>query len=133
MSAKVSTTFFAFLGTGLLCGFSAKQYNKMRVKTMTNYTITATITKIDSDGKIILKGVGKHRYEKSKDECLNLLECDDFNKSKLLEQSIPFELKKEDEVSRTIFAMAMLQKKPLKLTISEDDKTGYTITAVEVP
>ena len=133
MSANLRTTFCAFFGTGLLVGFSAIHHYKKRIKTMANYTITATITKIDSDGKIILKGVGKCLYEKSKDECLNFLECNDFNKSKLVVQSTPFELKKKDEVSLTVFAMAMLQKKPLKLTIEENEDEKYAIIAVEVP
>ncbi len=35
---------------------------------MTTYSITAIITKIDSENKVTISGVGKHRYEKSKDE-----------------------------------------------------------------
>lgn len=99
---------------------------------MAKYTITATITKINSDGTIILKGVGKHRYEKSKDECLNLLECNENAcESKVLGQDTPIELKIENDVSKTVFAMAMFNKKPIKLTIEET--ANFAITEVEVP
>lgn len=98
-----------------------------------NFTITAIITKFISNGTVTLKGVGKHRYEKSKDECLNFLESDNIDDSKLFKLDKPFVLNKKDNFSKVVLAMAMLQKKPLKLTISEDDKTGYTITEIEVP
>jgi hypothetical protein len=143
MFANVRTIFFTFIGSGLLFGFSAIQRNKKRLKTMVNYTITATITKIDSDGKVILKGMGKHLYEDSNKKQWNLLEefteseskegDKDELKSKVLKQNKSFELKIDDSVPKTVLAMAMLQKKPLKLTISDDGRSGYTITEIEVP
>ena len=101
---------------------------------MTNYTITATITKINSDGKIILKGVGKHLYEDSIKKQWNLLEGNanaDTLKMLALEQEKDIVLNGNIEIS--LITMAMLQKKPLKLTVSGDGESEYTITAVEVP
>lgn len=119
---------------------------------MAKYTISAIITKINSDGTIMLKGVGKHRYEKTKDECLNFLESDDdVCKSKVLGLNKPIDFKIKNEVLRTVLAMAMFNKKPLKLTIEEnvvtsnmskkftkdgskkESKYSYAIIAVEVP
>lgn len=104
-----------------------------------NYTITAIITKIISEGKVVLNGVGKHRYEKSKDEILNLLENNgSVENSKLLELGEPYSIKTDCEIARILLAMAMLNKKPLKLTIEgciaqEKSESEYSITEVEVP
>lgn len=102
-----------------------------------NYTITAIVTKIISEGKVVLNGVGKHRYEKSKDEILNLLENNgNVENSKLLELGEPYSIKTDCEIARILLAMAMLNKKPLKLTIEgriASGKSEYSITEVEVP
>ena len=99
---------------------------------MSNYIITAIVTKIDSKGQITLNGVGKHRYEKSKDNYMNLLEGDDVKDSKLVELSTPYQVKMDVDLSKIILATAMLQKKPLKLTI-EEKEGAFSITAIEVP
>ena len=149
MSYKAHTTFCAFFGTGLLIGFSALNRCRRRIKTMPNYTITATITKINSDGKIVLKGVGKHLYEDSNKKQWNLLEeitesgtrqnhqsnqeTVFKSNSKMVDLKTNFSVGIPEFLGNVLFATTMLQKKPLKLTISEDDKTGYTITEIEVP
>lgn len=108
-------------------------------KHLVKYSITAIITKIISEGKVVLNGVGKHRYEKSKDEILNLLENNgSVENSKLLELSEPYSIKTDCEIARIFLAMAMLNKKPLKLTIEGCFAQGksepeYSITEVEVP
>ena len=125
---------------------------------MTNYTITATITKIKSDGKIILKGVGKHLYEESNKKQWNLLEeiiesgtgqNNQSNQETILKSNSKMvDLKTDFSIGipkfwgDVLFATAMLQKKPLKLTIEEKENSSdsqkeptysYSIIAVEVP
>lgn len=106
---------------------------------MANYTIIALITKVTSEDKVVINGVGKHRYEKSKDEILNLLENNgNVENSKLLELGKPYSIKTDCEIARILLAMAMLNKKPLKLTIEGCIAQGksepeYSITEVEVP
>lgn len=105
---------------------------------MTTYSITAIITKIDSENKVTISGVGKHRYEKSKDEVYNILEENaEPESSKVLKQDTAFSIVKSGVVKscaiKTILlAMAMLNKKPLKLTI-DDSNNPYSITDIEVP
>ena len=100
---------------------------------MATYSITAIVTKIDSANKVSVNGVGKHRYEKSKEEFFNLLEnTSDPQLSKILKPDTVFSIAKSDAVQTTLLAMAMLNKKPLKLTIDYSSKQ-YTITDIEVP
>ena len=110
---------------------------------MSTYSITAVITKIDSANKINISGVGKHRYEKSKDEVYNLMENISPQLSNILKLDTAFSFAKSSAVKTTLFAMAMLNKKPLKLTIQEKEieknasgtkkKYQYSITDIEVP
>lgn len=98
------------------------------------YTIIAIITKITSEGKVVLNGVGKHRYENSKGEILNLLENKEkIQDLKLLELDKTYVIEDKGAVTKTLLAMAMLNKKPLKLAIECSDSKVYSITAVEVP
>ena len=113
---------------------------------MPNYKIVATITKITSDGNVAINGVGKHRYEKSRDEVYNLLEeKNNPLSSKLLKQDEHYSVVNPNSIITTLLSMAMLNKKPLKLTIEEkEDKSEqngtatnkeykYSIQEVEVP
>lgn len=109
---------------------------------MATYTITATITKIDSENNVTINGVGKHRYEKMKDEVYNLLEGKNTPlSSKLLKQDKPYTIKSSKGIIITLLAMALLNKKPLKLTIEETETENknkkkeykYSITEIEVP
>ena len=94
------------------------------------YAVTATINKVNSDNTITINGVGKHCYEKSKDEVYNLLEeKNDPLASKLIKQDVSFFVVDSNTIMITVLSMAMLNKKPLKLTISEDN----SIMAIEVP
>ena len=97
---------------------------------MTTYSIIAIITKIDSENKVTICGVGKHRYEKSKDEVFNLLEDNATSLSlKTSTQDETFSVSSSGDIMVALLAMAMLNKKPLKLTIDENN----FVTDVEVP
>ena len=101
---------------------------------MANYTITAIITKVTSGGKVAISGVGKHRYEKSKDEILNLLEDNEnVHNSKLVELDDKYTIGNESNFEHVLLAMAMLDKKPLKMKVKDSDDGSYLITEVEVP
>ena len=103
-----------------------------------NYTITAIITKIISEGKVVLNGVGKHRYENSKGEIFNLLEnVDDAQNPKLFKLDVEYAIKDKGAVTTTLLAMAMLNKRPLQLTVEEmkiedNPESEYSIKEVEV-
>ncbi|WP_297700279.1 hypothetical protein [uncultured Fibrobacter sp.] len=100
---------------------------------MATYSITAIITKIDSANKVSISGVGKHRYEKSKDEVFNLLEeTSTPQSSKILKQDEIYSIANPSAIMTTLLAMAMLNKKPLKLTV-DDANNALSITNVEVP
>ena len=72
---------------------------------MTTYSITAIITKIDSENKVTISGVGKHRYEKSKDEVYNILEENaEPESSKVLKQDTAFSIVKSGSVDSNTFA-----------------------------
>ena len=105
---------------------------------MAKYTITAIVTKIDSANKVIISGVGKHRYEKTNDDVYNLLEeCSNSPTTKLLKQDEAYSIESPKAIKMNLLVMAMLNKKPLKLTIKEIDKEEkkyeYSIVEVEVP
>lgn len=113
-----------------------KDKSKMnkKEKSMANYTITAIITKVISAGKISIIGVGKHRYEKSKEEILNLLEDNEnVHNSKLVELDDKYTIGNESNFEHVLLAMAMLDKKPLKMKVKDSDDGSYLITEVEVP
>jgi len=113
---------------------------------MATYSITAIITKLDSTNKVSISGVGKHRYEKSKGEVFNLLEETlTPQSSKILKQDQIYSIANPSAIMTTLLAMAMLNKKPLKLTVREieirekneensqsQNKFSYSITDVEV-
>lgn len=89
---------------------------------MATYSITAIITKIDSANQVNISGVGKHRYEKSKDEVFNLLEeTSNPPKTIILKQDQLYSIANPSAIMTTLLAMAMLNKKPLKLTIDETE------------
>lgn len=97
---------------------------------MTTYSIIAIITKIDSENKVTICGVGKRRYEKSKDEVFNLLEDNATSLSlKTSTQDETYSVSSSGDIMVALLAMAMLNKKPLKLTIDENN----FVTDVEVP
>lgn len=108
-------------------------------KHLVKYTITAIVTKIISEGKVVLNGVGKHRYENSKGEIFNLLEnVDDAQNPKLFKLDVEYAIKDKGAVTTTLLAMAMLNKRPLQLTVEEmkiedNPESEYSIKEVEVP
>ncbi len=95
------------------------------------YTTVATITKIEKDG-VRIKGFGKYLYEDSNKQQWNILEGN--GDPKLLPTDKPQIIADaliKDSVAVQLLALSMFHKKPLKLTIEEEDKK-YSITAVEV-
>lgn len=113
-----------------------KDKSKMnkKEKSMANYTITAIITKVTSGGKVAISGVGKHRYEKSKDEILNFLEANgNAQNSKLMKPDKEYAFDNTNSVMIFLLAFSMLNKKPLKLKVEGSDDGPYSITEVEVP
>lgn len=102
---------------------------------MDKYIITATITKVDSF-KLYFKGIGDY-FKKIDLYQRNVLLSDGKPKYLELEKSY-FEIKDSgnftaDSLYRELFIRSMLDKKPLKLTIEEDESEKYSIIAVEVP
>ena len=102
---------------------------------MANYTITATITRIDGF-KLYFKGIGDY-FKKIDSYQRNVLLSDGDPKYLELDKSY-FELKDSgnltaDSLYRELFIRSMLDKKPLKLTIEEKETEKYSIIAVEVP
>lgn len=109
------------------------------------YTIIATVTKIDEKG-VYIKGVGKYLFEDSNKKLWNLLEETPMppivqeqvaqTKTKLIDLQKPLNIQCLKVINCILFANAMLQRKPLKLLINETDDSSnptYSIVAIEVP
>ena len=95
---------------------------------MTDYTITAIITKIDGF-KLYFKGIGDY-FKKIDSYQRNVLLSDGDPEYLELDKSY-FELKDSgnltaDSLYRELFIRSMLDKKPLKLTIEKNDDESYS-------
>ena len=96
---------------------------------MANYTIIATITKVEGS-EFFIKGVAKHLYEDSNKKQWNILEnTADSGNPKLKALDLGEKMKLAGSIEKTLIVSAMLQKRPLKLIIADDN----AIIAVEVP
>lgn len=107
------------------------------------FTIIAIITKVVRNMAYV-KGVGKHHYEDFNKKEWNLLEGNpipltrqrelDSMSSKMIDVRTPLSITCLNGIDTTIVAVAMVLKKPLKLTIMENvDKRICEITEIEVP
>ena len=97
---------------------------------MATYTTIANVTKVDEEGYIYIRGVGKYSYEKNKDEKWIVLENVDTNDEPKFVKAEDYKLTCRGCFQRLLLTNAMLDKKSLKLTIREDTKE---ISAIEVP
>ena len=98
---------------------------------MANYTIIATITKVDAD-EVFIKGVQKYLFEDSQRNLWNILDNQEIPKFVKIDQLYDFNV--GEPIWRSIVGLALVNHKPLKLTIeySSENET-YTIIAVENP
>lgn len=97
---------------------------------VTKYTTIATITDVETGGKVHLKGAGKYIYEKDEKNKWIVLEGTSAETSKFLAETKDFVVDVKDDIQRAVLATAMINKKALKLTIEE---TTYTITSIKNP
>ncbi|WP_405333036.1 hypothetical protein [Fibrobacter sp.] len=98
---------------------------------MAEYTIVAKVVKVEKavEGVSIgIKGVGKYAYENK----WSVLEGENADSSNFFDDKTSFNIDEKDYVVREILVAAMINQKPLKLTIAVE-KSQYTITAVEMP
>lgn len=109
-----------------------KTREKNKVTRKKQYTIIATVTKIDKNG-VYIKGVGKYLFEDSNKKLWNLLEETEGKHPTSIELGKQIELSMKDSLAEYLLAVALLHKRPLLLAIEVDDKGKYSITAIEVP
>lgn len=108
---------------------------------MATYTTIATIAEVKKDNKILLIGVGKYAYEKEDNTKWIILEEEAQNSPKFLPENTKFVIGNQDEIQKIILAMAMINKKPLKLTLEESSSQksknkkhpNYTINSIKNP
>lgn len=100
---------------------------------MPEYTTIATITEVNNDGKIRLKGAGKYIYEKDRESKWLVLEGTSAKVSKFLEETTDFVVAVEGEFQKVVLATAMINKKALKLTIEESTNDVYSIISIRNP
>ena len=98
---------------------------------MAKCTIIATITKVDAD-EVFIKGVQKYLFEDSQRILWNILDNQEIPKFVKIDQVYDFNV--GEPIWRSIVGLALVNHKPLKLTIeySSENET-YTIIAVENP
>lgn len=98
---------------------------------MAGYTIVAKIVKVEKAEKGVLiniKGVGKYAYENK----WGVLEGENAASSTFFDDNTSFKIDENDNIVKNVLVAAMVNQKPLKLTIV-GEKSPYTITAVEMP
>ncbi|MBQ5610792.1 MAG: hypothetical protein IIU83_04260 [Fibrobacteraceae bacterium] len=133
------------MAIALISVLSIRSYKQSKRKNNMQYTIIATVTKIDEKG-VYIKGVGKYLFEDSNKKLWNLLEETPMppivqeqvaqTKIKLIDLQKPLNIQCLKVINCIFFANAMLQRKPLKLLINETDNppnSTYSIEAIEVP
>lgn len=109
-----------------------KTREKNKVTRKKQYTIIATVTKIDKNG-VYIKGVGKYLFEDSNKKLWNLLEETEGKHPTSIELGKQIELSMKDSLAEFLLAVALLHKRPLLLTIEENGNEKYSIVAIEVP
>lgn len=122
----------SIMAIALISALSIRSYKQSKRKNNMQYTIIATVTKIDKKG-VYIKGVGKYLFEDSNKKLWNLLEETKENHPTSIELGKQIELSMKDSLAESLLAVALLHKRPLLLAIEVDDKGKYSITAVEVP
>lgn len=135
----------SIMAIALISALSIRSYKQSKRKNNMQYTIIATVTKIDKNG-VYIKGVGKYLFEDSNKKLWNLLEETPMppivqeqvaqTKTKLIDLQKPLNIQCLKVINCILFANAMLQRKPLKLLINEigdPSNPTYSIVAVEVP
>ncbi len=102
------------------------------------YNITATITEIsknpkdDSNIQVTIRGVGKYLFQNSSGEYWNILETNN-GKPEFVLQSEKYSIK-DSSITEHLLAAAMIQRKPLKFTIQEDNSNpNHSITDIALP
>lgn len=94
------------------------------------YTIVATIAEVKDGGKVLLNGAGKYAYAKDEKTKWLVLEGDTAETTKLVE-NVELVANVNDETLKNILATAMINKKPLKLTVEGD--SPFTIISIKNP
>ena len=122
----------SIMAIALISALSIRSYKQSKRKNNMQYTIIATVTKIDKNG-VYIKGVGKYLFEDSNKKLWNLLEETEGKHPTSIELGKQIELSMKDSLAEYLLAVALLHKRPLLLAIEVDDKGKYSITAVEVP
>ena len=127
---KNSITYgFAFIGfSTLLCYVSNKSKKE---KNMAEYTIIAKVVKVEKSDEgvsICIKGLGKYAYENK----WSVLEGENAKSSTFFDDETSFKIDEKDNIVREILVAAMVNQKPLRLTIAGEE-SPYSITAVEMP
>lgn len=100
------------------------------------YTIVASIAEVKDCGIVLLNGAGKYAYSKEEKVRWLVLEGKSPDLSKFLDENTEFVISAQDEIQKTVFAIAMINKKTLKMTIIEsekDEKTIYKIISIKNP
>ena len=98
---------------------------------MANYTIIATITKVDAD-EVFIKGVQKYLFEDSQRNLWNILDNQEIPKFVKIDQVYDSQI--EETIWHSVVGLALVNRKPLKFTIENSSEKGtYTIIAVENP
>jgi hypothetical protein len=95
------------------------------------YTVIATITEVEKDGNVHIKGAGKYIYEKDDKIKWLILEGASAETSKFLAETKDFVVDVKDDIQRAVLATAMINKKAVKLTIEEN--TSFSITSIKNP
>ena len=95
------------------------------------YAIVATIAEVKKGGKVLLNGAGKYAYAKDEKIKWLVLEGESLDSSKFMDEKTEFVVGPKNEIEKTIFATAMINKKALKLTIEGD--SPFTITSIKNP
>lgn len=95
------------------------------------YTIVATIAEVKNGGKVLLNGAGKYAFAKDEKTKWLVLEGDSPKSSEFKDEKTEFVVDPKNEIEKTIFATAMINKKPLKLTVEGD--SPFTIISIKNP
>ena len=99
---------------------------------MNRYTIVSTITEVDNNGKVHLKGLGKYIYEKDEKTKWLVLEGNSPISSKFLDGNTEFVLTNNNEIMNSILATAMINGKALELTVEESSNNGFSYNIISI-
>jgi acyl-[acyl carrier protein]--UDP-N-acetylglucosamine O-acyltransferase len=105
--------------------------DEMKISVKNQYTIIATIAEVKDGGNVLLNGAGKYAYIKDEKTKWLVLEGNSPESSKFMNEKTEFVVGSKNEIEKTIFATAMINKKALKLTVEGD--SPFTIISIKNP